>query len=109
MATQQNVFMTEAEENSLRFMMKSQGCSSDEIELMTARIRGDIREFYVPKEVEHILLITLDYDACAAILTILFEGKFPHKISAIRKRFEMTDYYYKSGNLDKGVELANNL
>ena len=110
MATQQNVFMTEAEVNSLCFMMESQGCSPDEIELMFARIYGDIREFHVPKEVQHILLITLDYDACAAILTILFEGKFPHKISAIRKRCEMTDYYHpESGNLEKAIKLAYNL
>lgn len=106
---QQNVFMTEVEVNSLCSMMESQGCSPDEIDLMFARIQSDIREFHVPKEVQHILLITLDYDACAAILTVLFEGKFPNKTSAIRKRFGMHDYYNESGTLEKAIEVANNL
>lgn len=106
---QQNVFMTEVEVNSLYSMMEYQGCSPDEIDLMFARIQSDIREFYVPKEVEHILLITLDYDACAAILTVLFEGKFPNKTSAIRKRFGMHDYYNNSGTLEKAIEVAMNL
>lgn len=105
---QQNVFMTEVEVNSLCSMMEYQGCSPDEIELMFARIYGDIREFYVPK-VQHILLITLDYDACAAILTVLFEGKFPSKTSSIRKRFEMDEHYNKSGALEKAIEMAKNL
>ena len=109
MATQQNVFMTEVEVNSLCSMMESQGCSPDEIELMFSRIYGDIREFHVQKEVQHILLITLDYDACAAILTVLFEGKFPHKISGILKRFEMDNHYHKRGTLEKAIEVAMNL
>lgn len=108
MATQQNVFMTEVEVNSLCSMMESQGCSPDEIELMTARIHDDIREFYVPK-VQHILLITLDYDACAAILTVLFEDSFPKKISSLRKRFEMSDHYHKGGLLEKAIDVAMSL
>ena len=109
MATQQNVFMSDVEVNSLRFMMESQGCSPDEIELMFARIHGDIREFYVPKEVQHILLITLDYDACSAIMTVLFEGEFPKKNSSIRQRLSMDDHYNKNGSLEKAIELAKNL
>lgn len=105
---QQNVFMTEVEVNSLCSMMESQGCSPDEIELMFARIHGDIREFHVSK-VQHILLITLDYDACAAILTVLFEGEFPKKNSSIRQRLSMDDHYNKNGSLEKAIELAKNL
>ncbi len=105
---QQNVFMTEVEEKSLCSIMVYQGCSPDEIELMIARIKDDIREFHVPK-VQHILLITLDYDACAAILTVLFEGLFPSKTSSIRKRFEMDNHYYNRGTLEKAIEIAKNL
>ena len=90
-------------------MMESQGCSPDEIVLMLSRIKGDIQEFYESKEIQHILLITLDYDACAAILTVLFEGKFPNKKSSILQRFKMHDHYYKTSTLENAIVVAGNL
>jgi hypothetical protein len=106
---QLNVFMTEVEVNSLYSMMESHGCSQDEIELMFAHIQGDIREFNVSKEAMHVLLITLDYDACAAILTLFFEGKFSNKISSIHQRFKLDDHFNKRGSLEKAIEIATNL
>ena len=55
------------------------------------------------KKIINILLITLDYDNCSAILTILFEGKFQQEAS-IRERFVMDNYYNKRGSL-KSIEL----
>lgn len=105
---QQNVF-SKVEKQSLYSMMESQGCSPDEIVLMLGRIQGDIREFSVSKEIQHILLFTLDYDACAAILTVLFEGKFPNKNSSIHQRFKMQDHYFNGGVVEKAKKLAMNL
>lgn len=105
---QQNVF-NNVEEQSLCSMMESQGCSPDEIVLMLARIQGDIQEFYESKEIQHILLITLDYDACAAIMTMLFERNFPNKTSSIHQRFKMHDHYFDAGFVEKAKKLAMNL
>ena len=90
-------------------MMESQGCSPDEIVFMLSRIKGDIQEFYESKEIQHILLITLDYDACAAILTMLFEANFPNKVSSIHQRLKMQDYYFDEGVVEKAMKLAMNL
>ena len=90
-------------------MMESQGCSPDEIVLMLARIQGDIQEFYESKEIQHILLITLDYDACAAIMTMLFERNFPNKTSSIHQRFKIHDHYFDAGVVEKAKKLAMNL
>ena len=102
-------FFSDDEMKSLRFMMEEQKCTPDEIEIMISRIRGDIREYYISKEVQHILLVSLDYDLCSAILTILFEDLFPNKVSAILQRLKMYDHYFQSGFVEKAMKIARNL
>ena len=102
-------FFSDDEMKSLRFMMEEQKCTPDEIEIMISRIRGDIREYYISKEVHSILLVSLDYDLCSAILTILFEDLFPKKVSAILQRLKMYDHYFQSGFVEKAMKIARNL
>ena len=90
-------------------MMESHGCSPDEIKLMTVRIREDIQKFHAAKEILHILLVSLDYDACSSSLTFLFEEKFPNKKSSLYQRLKMHDHYFGTDFVEKAKKLAMNL
>ncbi|MAZ45569.1 MAG: hypothetical protein CMD74_02550 [Gammaproteobacteria bacterium] len=107
--SQNNAFLTDVEKKSLTFMMKNQGCTSDEIELMFLRISRDIREFHEPKK-SPVFLITLDWDACGVILSMYIEGMgFPNKVAPHHRRFAMYDHYHNAGMVDDAMEVAGNL
>lgn len=110
MAQQQNVTLNDVGV-SLQFILKRDGCPADDIEAMVGSIKDQISDFKIPKKTKNpknVLLVTLDFDCCSAIATLLFEGIFPNKNSSIRRRFEMDDYYNGNGSLKKGIKLAEN-
>lgn len=88
-------------------MIQSNGGDGDKFN----NVVGGICEYYGIKKVKvnQVLLITLDYDACGAILTMLFEDNFPNKVSCLRKRFEMQDHYHNYGAVETSLEIARNL